>query len=128
MKCLRNVDISHQATETLKLVTTQIPIKNQEAFEKACTTQLSMMEKLSRIAKNPYLKSLTLADIQRTIREFKLDIEVVGKNQEAQLVFDPHPQKRWLILKLLDDDYLDSTLTRKRYEVNSKRPISQPPS
>ena len=28
VKCLRNVDISHQATETLKLVTTQIPIKN----------------------------------------------------------------------------------------------------
>ena len=29
-------------------------------------------------------------------------------------------QKRWLILKLLDDDFLASVMTNQKYEVNSK--------
>ena len=37
-----------------------------------------------------------------------------------RFVFHPDPQRRWRILKLLDDDYLHSSLTEFDYEVNSE--------
>lgn len=40
-------------------------------------------------------------------------------------MFDPAPDKRWLILKLLDDDYLESVMTELKYESNSKISRSQ---
>jgi hypothetical protein len=42
-----------------------------------------------------------------------------------QLQFRSEPEHRWRILKLVDDDYLRSTMTDARYEVNSK---TAPPS
>ena len=112
--------IRNKATETINLVISQIQIENLEEFKKACTSQLSMMEKLARIASKTYLQSITMPAIQQTIREFQLGIEI----RDEKLVFDSHPTKRWLILKLLDDDYLGSTMTGERYEVNSKRPMA----
>lgn len=112
--------IRNKATETINLVASQIAIENLEDFKNACTTQLPMMEKLARIGSKTYLQSITMAAIQQTISNFQLDIEV----REEKLVFDSHPTKRWLILKLLDDDYLGSTMTGEKYEVNSKRPMA----
>lgn len=109
--------IRTKATQTIDLVTDKIQIENLDEFKTACNAQLTMMEKLARIANKPYLQSITMPAIQQTIKEFKLDIEV----RDEKLVFDSHPTKRWLILKLLDDDYLGSKMTRERYEVNSKK-------
>jgi hypothetical protein len=38
----------------------------------------------------------------------------------GKLLFEGSLARRWLILKLLDDDYLGSTMTHEKYEVNSK--------
>ena len=37
---------------------------------------------------------------------------------QEQLVFQTDPEHRWRILKLVDDDYLRSSMTDHRYEVN----------
>ena len=37
--------------------------------------------------------------------------------------FNANPNDRWLILKLLDDDFLGSIMTNQKYEVNSKSPL-----
>ena len=79
-----------------------------------------MLGKLQSIASRPYLARVTMDDIQRAIREYNLDIEVRGAGEARALVFAPEPAKRWLILKLLDDDYLGSVMTNAKYEVNSK--------
>ena len=76
-----------------------------------------MLSKLAQIAKKPYLASVTMNDIKRTIKDFALQIEVTP---DDELVFDPSPSKRWLILKLLGDDYLGSTMTKLKYASNSK--------
>lgn len=117
-------EIRDKADETIKVITSKIPIDNLDEFKNACTSQLSMMDKLARIADKPYLQSITMTSILQTIKKFKLDIKVVGKNKNAKLLFESHPTKRWLILKLLDDDYLGSTMTKVNYEVNSKKAIS----
>jgi hypothetical protein len=40
---------------------------------------------------------------------------------QETIAYDNDPQKRWAILKLLDDSYLTSTLTDYNYEANSKQ-------
>jgi hypothetical protein len=108
------------AGETVDTVSERIPIANLDDFRAACTSQLQMMSKLAQIARKPYLPRVTIADIRRTIAEFRLDVQIVQENGADTLLFEPSPQKRWLILKLLDDDFLGSVMTNEKYEVNSK--------
>jgi hypothetical protein len=49
-----------------------------------------------------------------------LGIKTQKVDGQEMLVFDP--KDRWAILKLLDDDYLESALTEQQYEVTGKRP------
>jgi len=79
-----------------------------------------MLSKLAQIARKPYLQRVTMQDIRRTIDEFQLDLRIVEENGEEKLLFEPGTKKRWLLLKLLDDDYLGSVMTNQKYEVNSK--------
>jgi hypothetical protein len=58
-----------------------------------------------------------------TIDEFHLDLQIVDENGQEKLLFEPGVKKRWLLLKLLDDDYLGSVMTEQKYEVNSKSAI-----
>jgi hypothetical protein len=89
-------------------------------FRAACTTQIRFMTKLAVIASKPYLAQIGMVDIRRAIDEHGLPVEVVQNNGQEMLVFDPDPSRRWILLKLLDDDYLNSVMTHLRYEVNSK--------
>jgi hypothetical protein len=117
------VELRAHAKETLDGILTQIPVSNAEDFRNACMGQIQMISKLAQIARKPYLARVTMADIRRTIEEFHLEITVVRVGNQEQLVFEPTPSKRWLILKLLDDDYLGSVMTALKYEVNSKSPL-----
>jgi hypothetical protein len=54
------------------------------------------------------------------ISQFNLAIPTKTVNGETQLVFEPEPAKRFGILKLIDDDYLSSSMTGHGYEANSK--------
>jgi hypothetical protein len=60
--------------------------------------------------------------INCSIRENELPIVSVMEDGVEKLVFDPEPSRRWILLKLLDDDYLTSVMTELKYEVNSKIP------
>jgi len=109
-----------KADETVTTVLAQIPVSNADEFRAACTSQMQMMSKLAQIARKPYLNRVTLLDIRRTIDEFQLDVRVVEENGQQKLLFEANPNRRWLILKLLDDDFLGSVMTNQKYEVNSK--------
>jgi hypothetical protein len=98
----------------------QIPISNADAFRAAGTGQMQMMSKLAQIARKPYLNRVTIQDIRRTIEAFALDVQIVVENGQEKLLFEANPNKRWLILKMLDDDFLGSIMTDQKYEVNSK--------
>jgi hypothetical protein len=54
-------------------------------------------------------------------RGIPIDTEEV--EGERELVFRRDPQRRWRILKVLDDDYRHSSLTDTDYEANSKSPM-----
>jgi hypothetical protein len=74
--------------------------------------------KIFDLFERDYFAQLSVPKLKPIIDEFKLNVEL-NENEEC-LVFDPKPSGRWHILRLVDDDYLRSSLTDHRYEVNSK--------
>jgi Domain of unknown function (DUF4868) len=113
-------ELRARANATVDVVLAQIPVSNAEAFRTNCTGQLQMMSKLAQIARKPYLARVTMQDMRRAIDDFHLDVQIVQENGQEKLLFEGSLEKRWLILKLLDDNYLGSTMTHEKYEVNSK--------
>lgn len=111
------------ANTTIDTILAQIPISNADAFRTACTGQMRMLSKIVQIARKPYLNRVTMQDIRRTVEEFHIDVEIVEEDGQEKLLFEGSLTKRWLILKLLDDDYLGSTMTQQKYEVNSKSAV-----
>jgi hypothetical protein len=107
------------ANACLAVVRKAVPISNFDAFAESCRSHLQKLSKLKNISEKPYLKQVTMNDIIRTIKKHALNVKVKAANGKKMLVFDP--SDRWVILKLLDDDYLGSTMTRLNYEANSKR-------
>jgi hypothetical protein len=109
-----------RAQQTVDALLQRVPISNADEFRAACTSQIRFMIKLGVIATKPYLAQIGMVDIRRAIDEHGLPVEIVQNGGQEMLVFDPDPSRRWILLKLLDDDYLNSVMTHLRYEVNSK--------
>lgn len=112
--------LRERASTAVDTVVQRVPVQNLDEFRAACTRQPQMMAKIVQISRKPYLERLSMADIQRTIQEFSLPVQLVTDGEQEKLLFENDREKRWLILKLLDDDYLGSVMTRQKYEVNSK--------
>jgi hypothetical protein len=99
----------------------QLPIANFEAFEAACSTDATLADKVLAVRARDYFDQLSYEFVAPVIDEFKVQIPtVIGPDGETQLKFQPQPGHRHRILKLLDDDFLRSSMTEHRYEVNSK--------
>jgi hypothetical protein len=100
----------------------RIPILNAELFRAKCLSSLHVMSKLKNISQKEYFKNVTMDDLKSAIKENGLEIEVeAGSDGVERLVFNP--TRRWDILHLLDDRYLESRMTKNRYEANSKREL-----
>ncbi len=50
-----------------------------------------------------------------------LPIQTTRKDGKEMLLFDP--SDKWSLLRLLDDDYLESLMTGQNYEVTGKRRV-----
>ena len=102
----------------------QIPIANFADFEQACATDSRLADKILAVRQRDYFNRLSYAMLAPVIAEFSLGIPTREVNGQTQLVFRSEPDQRFRILKLVDDDYLRSSMTDHRYEVNSK---TEPP-
>jgi hypothetical protein len=103
----------------------KVPIANFDAFADACGSDSRLADKILAIRASSYFDDLTYSMLEPVIAEFSLSIPTQDVDGETQLVFRTEPDQRFRILKLVDDDYLASTMTELKYEVNSK---SKPPS
>ena len=110
-------DVRANAVEILVSVTAEVPIHNFEELSAAVSRQLGMISKLASVAERfrtdpAYAASMNLENIiafAGAHPEHEIDLE--GPEDDKKLRFYPDPQRRWKILKLLDDDYLFSQLT-----------------
>ncbi len=110
------------AKQTLQIIQQRVPIDDFAAFEVACEGHLQKLSKLKNIASKPYLQTITMNDIKKVIDKYDLQIETVGQGEDEKIKFNA--SDKWAILRLLDDDYLESVMTNSHYEVNSKRAIA----
>jgi hypothetical protein len=116
------------ATATLGELLTTVTVGNPADFLAAAGSDLNMVSKLRSIAEkmaaNPaYAAAMTTEKLIEFAEERGIEIDTEEVDGTRRFVFLPDPQHRWRILKLLDDDYLHSTLTEIDYEVNSKSPL-----
>lgn len=102
-------------------VTARAPLANPEELAEACRRDFRMMAKLHQVAARPYLEEVTVERLRRLVADHGLPPEVI--DDAGRLVYHPHPERRWLLLQLLDDDFLESPVTRRRYQVSDKQPL-----
>jgi hypothetical protein len=115
-------DRAKQAAERLHA---KVPIANLEEFTAACETQPGMADKLIAVQGRDYFARLNYEMLKPVIEEFELDIATENRNGRTHLVFKSDAGHRWRILRLVDDDFLRSSMTDHRYEVNSKTDATQ---
>ena len=95
-------------------------------MEAACTSNPGMMAKLASIQRNldmypQYAAAMKMEKLVPFIsRHPETGVEIIGAGASAELVFRNDPARRFKILRLLDDDFLQSELTSNTYEANSK--------
>ncbi|MGO8949264.1 MAG: Kiwa anti-phage protein KwaB-like domain-containing protein [Ktedonobacterales bacterium] len=113
--------VARAASQTLSIIQTHIPIKNFDNFAEDCQGHLQKLAKLKNIAQQPYLNTITMDDLCAVIDEAQLHIPVEQVNGTRMLVYDR--ADRWAILRLLDNHYMQSLLTKGLYDASDKRPL-----
>jgi len=118
--------VQAKAAQTFDTVTAQLAIEGLPELRASVTSDVNMMTKMASIQRKielhpEYAKALQMSRLLAFIDSNpQIDIDVVGEGSDRKLLFSGSPQRRWKILKLLDDDYLNSNLTTLNYEVDSK--------
>jgi len=116
-----------ESLETFNSVTTSLKIDGIDELRKACTSQPQMMAKMSSIKRSmdtdpEYAAAMTMPKLVDYVKQHPhVDIAIVGNGSDRRFVFDPSPARRFQLLKLLDDDFLHSVLTKRDYEAGSKQ-------
>jgi hypothetical protein len=104
----------------------KVPIANFADFEHACSTDSRLADKILAVRQRDYFDDLSYSMLEPVIEQFALDISTAEVDGSTHLVFRTEPDQRFRILKLVDDDYLRSSMTEHLYEVNSKTDSSVP--
>ena len=110
------------AGETLDRLEKKDFIHNYRRFKEDCLKDQNKILKLCKISASAYLDALTIDDLHKTISRYTLPIVVELVGGKKKMVYDPR-NDRWAILKLLNDSYSRSAMTRTDYYVQSKREI-----
>lgn len=110
------------ARETLDIIRQRGFIENFDEFAHDCEAHLPKLAKLRNIAMKPYFNRLTMEDIKKVIEKNHLSVRTVIIHNKEMLLYDP--ADKWVLLKLLDDNYLWSLMTDMAYEVTGKRELA----
>ena len=114
-------EVMQHAQQTLAQIRGALPIENARQFEEDCQRNALILVRLRGIADRNYFSSLTLARLEKKIKDDHLPIQISGTGKNRRLVYDS--QHKWKFLRLLDDGFLNSDLTGKKYEATSKRAL-----
>ena len=83
----------------------------------ACTSDLRKLRKIAAIASSGIYHDLSFDKIKEVIEGYDLAIELDEDNQRIKAT----KNQIWDLLRLLNDDFLRSPMTEKKYEVHSKK-------
>lgn len=117
------------ARETLATVTAKVRIDGFADLENAVMDDPTMRAKMAYVARlvqsdREYAKNLTTKKLIKFVEENPdYNIPLATVDGAKVLRFDPSPQHRHQIPRLLADDYLHSYLTNRNYEAGSKQRV-----
>jgi hypothetical protein len=124
-------EMQQRSEATFDLVTAQLQIEGFDEFRQVATSaQPAMLGKMASIQQKldrfpGYAQAITMPNLIAFVRANPhTGVELSSNDDDAHLVFRADVQHRFKILKLLDDDYLESALTHLHYDANSKAPLS----
>jgi hypothetical protein len=112
-----------QAVKMLEKINRVIPIANSEKLQARMADNVRMARRLLIIGTSPVLKDLKIPKLKKTITDFGLSINIVKKDGKEALEYDD--TRPYELLKLLEDQIVDSHTTGHSYEANSKREITR---
>lgn len=121
---------SRMARATFERATAKIEIEGAEELLAAVSSDPNMVAKMAQLtrtleAEPAYAEVLTTKNLLAFLdANPQIAIATAGEGDARKLVFESSPQKRWLIVKALADDFLRSDLSHRSYEVGSKSPIT----
>lgn len=77
--------------------------------------------KIASIARRRTLEDYSAKEIRKAAQRFDFDLRAEGRGDQMRIVVPADKKELKRLLRLLDDDLLESELTGQKYEVNSKR-------
>jgi len=103
----------------LDKINSVVPIHGFDEFKLVCQGHSLKMLKIRNLINKPYWAKITMDDIKRTIDVFGLPIRIINVSGTDMVQYDS--SDKWSLLRLFDDDYLDSVMTAEKYEATGKR-------
>ncbi len=118
-------EVRATAQETLDAINYGLPIQNFEELVQAVNGNQNMLRKLQKIAAKPYIKDLKMSDIRKIIDQNHLPVEIRVVEGQERIFFNPKAKARekYALLRVFNDDYLESLMTGIDYEVTGKREL-----
>jgi len=105
--------------EILASVADSISIYNVDEFKSVVGRNASLLLRLKNASERDELKGRDMNLLEKMAREFSLDIEFTGDEDNRRIVFKRAHVRQ--IIDLLDDSLLSSDQTELRYAVTGKR-------
>ncbi len=118
-------EIRATAQETLQAIHRCLPIQNFDELVQACNGNITMLKKLNKIAAKPYIKDLKMSDVKKIIDLIHLQVEIKEIDGQETILFNPQAKARekYALLRVFNDDYLNSSMTGINYETTGKREL-----
>lgn len=118
-------EIRATAQETLQAINRCLPIQNFDELVQACDGNITMLKKLNKIAAKPYIKDLKMSDVKKIIDLIRLPVEIKVIDGKETILFNPNAKARekYALLRVFNDDYLNSSMTGINYETTGKREL-----
>ncbi len=85
------------------------------ALQKLCKSDPRKIKKLNKVLKSDILNSLNTKRISEINRQYNLDLNFT---EDGKIIVSH--KNIWTVLRVLDDEYLESPMTDNKYEVHSK--------
>lgn len=85
------------------------------ALQKLCKSDPRKIKKLNKVLKSDILNSLNTKRISEINRQYNLDLDFT---EDGKIIVSH--KNIWAVLRVLDDEYLESSMTDNKYEVHSK--------
>lgn len=116
-------ELKRTAEKALDELETMDLIQNFQHFKHDCLRNKNKYRILSKIYSKPYFRSLTIEKLEQTIDDYQMPIQVqiFGKTRKKRMLYSS--SQPWVILHLLDDQYVSSAMTDLDYQARGKSEI-----